>query len=196
MSDRRCAVDSCDRTDVAARGWCFKHYKRFIRHGSVDAVVIQQKGQHAKTFEAKTEQSGDCLVWTGSTYRDGYGQISVDGRGVAAHRYAWEQANGSIPDGMDIDHMCWNRACVKVGHLRVATRSENLQNLRGPTARSTTGIRGVSYRESRNQWRAVAIVGGVQHEQTFTTKEEAARAVVEMRRELMPFSQDPPEGLS
>lgn len=187
---RRCAVEGCDREDIAARGMCFKHYKRYTRHGTPADGAKQMPGEHEKTFASMTRDTGRCIVWEGSLYGGGYGQLSVNGKVVPAHRYAWEMANGPIPTGMDIDHICGNRACVNVGHLRVATRGENLQNLGGPTARSTTGVRGVSYHKGRNYWRSVVIVGGKHYERRSTTKDEAARKVEEMRRELMPFSKE------
>lgn len=52
---------------------------------------------------------------------------------LRAHRVIYEWAFGPIPDGMDIDHLCRNRACCNPWHLEVVTRSENL--LRGFDAR-------------------------------------------------------------
>jgi len=66
---------------------------------------------------------------------NGYAQASWqdDGRayGTGAHRAAWTYWNGPIPDGMTIDHMCKNRACVNPDRLRMLTNSQNARRQYG-----------------------------------------------------------------
>lgn len=66
-----------------------------------------------------------CYIWMGATNIRGYGNIWADGRMVLAHRYAWQREHGPIPDGMVIDHTCWEPSCVNTDHLRIATRAQN-----------------------------------------------------------------------
>ena len=75
----------------------------------------------------KTEHG--CWVWLGAKMRNGYGQLVVGGVHYAAHRYAYQEMVGAIPAGLDLDHLCRNRACTNPDHLEPVTRSENL--LRG-----------------------------------------------------------------
>ena len=56
----------------------------------------------------------------------GYGSVGLNGSTVLVHRYVWEQANGKIPEGLEIDHQCRNRACCNVKHLRAVTRQVNM----------------------------------------------------------------------
>lgn len=49
--------------------------------------------------------------------------------GSRAHRVAWEIANGPIPDGLVIDHLCGIPRCVNPSHLELVTFRENV--LRG-----------------------------------------------------------------
>lgn len=76
-----------------------------------------------------------CWVWQ-STKKDGYGMAvvgySVDPRRPVkrpAHRVAYEASIGPVPPGLDLDHLCRNRACCNPAHLEPVTRRENV--LRG-----------------------------------------------------------------
>lgn len=63
-----------------------------------------------------------CQEWSGRRDQNGYGRASGNRR---AHRSAWEKANGPIPPGMVIMHMCDNPPCVNLTHLRLGTVAEN-----------------------------------------------------------------------
>lgn len=74
----------------------------------------------------RTSSDGECLVFHGATAK-GYGLIRDTGTGknLAVHRVVYEAEVGPIPEGMTIDHLCFNRACVNVRHMEVVTRGEN-----------------------------------------------------------------------
>ena len=66
-----------------------------------------------------------CWLWTGATQTRGYGSVGVgNGRTALAHRVAYQQTVGPIPDGMTIDHVCENKVCVNPDHLEVVTRAQ------------------------------------------------------------------------
>lgn len=75
-------------------------------------------------FWTKT-RSTDCLIWTGAVNTKGYPCFAMNGVSQLAHRLAYEEARGPIPDGMTIDHICRVRNCVNVDHLEVVSIAEN-----------------------------------------------------------------------
>ena len=72
---------------------------------------------------------GPCHLWTGAqtTLDDGWGRFwPTPGRPVLAHRFAYELEIGPIPDGLEPDHLCRVRLCVRVSHLELVTHRENV----------------------------------------------------------------------
>jgi HNH endonuclease len=65
-----------------------------------------------------------CWIWDGSLV-DGYGRLRVKGKGVYAHRFAYEMFVGPISPDKELDHLCRVRACCNPGHLEPVTRREN-----------------------------------------------------------------------
>ena len=66
-----------------------------------------------------------CEEWPGAVSGVGYGQRWAQGRVVSAHRFAWEEAHGPIPEGLCVLHHCDNRRCIRVDHLFLGTRADN-----------------------------------------------------------------------
>lgn len=76
-------------------------------------------------FLEKVDKTGDCWLWTASTTPAGYGEFSYQCRNVYAHRWLFEQTQGPIPAGHDLDHLCRVRSCVNPAHLEPVTRRVN-----------------------------------------------------------------------
>ena len=101
----------------------------------------------------RTQVVGECLLWTGSVGSHGYGQISFDGRMRTTHRLAYELTCGPIPAGLLVDHICRVKTCIRIDHLRLATKKQNAENI-ALHGRGSSGVRGVKWDASRNKWAA------------------------------------------
>ena len=182
MNNDTCSVPDCDR-GAYARGWCSKHYQRWRTHGD------PRGGGHRystpeEAFVARTEHRGECLIWTGSKGGNGYGYLQVNGAQTLAHRYAYEEAYGPVPDGMVIDHICHNRTCVDVDHLRLATVAQNSANRAGAHRfRKRNLPRGV-YPNGPNYMARVRYLGVSYYLGTYATPEEASAVAVRARHDL------------
>lgn len=73
-----------------------------------------------------------CWLWD-RTIVYGYGQTRLVGgdgyKNVAiyAHRWLWQMANGPVPKGKQLDHLCRIRRCCRPDHLEVVTNAENVR---------------------------------------------------------------------
>ena len=123
-----CSIDGCARVAYGL-GYCTVHYLRLKRQGDPLTVAVERRNDRAESFDARTRQEGDCLIWTGHRNGDGYGGFSVDGRSVRAHRHAWERVNGPIPDGLIVRHKCDNPPCVRIEHLELGTVQDNTDDM-------------------------------------------------------------------
>jgi hypothetical protein len=102
-----------------------------------------------------------------------------------AHRFAYESINGPIPEGLQVDHICHNTSCVLVKHLRLATPSQNKENMAGARADSKSGIRGVRWARRQRKWYAsVRQMGALHYLGYFDDIRDAEAAVIAKRNEL------------
>ncbi len=77
---------------------------------------------------------GPCWLWTAAQDGRGYGAFCNGQRTAAgnpkvvkAYRWAWEDANGSVPAGLQLDHLCRVKLCIRPLHLEPVTSAENLR---------------------------------------------------------------------
>ena len=80
------------------------------------------------------EPNSGCWLWDGALIHSGYGTFSVNNRRRLAHRVSYEMEKGTIPAGLEIDHLCRLRSCVNPAHLEAVTPSQNVRRSLSPAA--------------------------------------------------------------
>lgn len=75
---------------------------------------------------SRIAKSDGCWEWTGHLNDQGYGYIRWEGREQPAHRVVLSLSTRStIPNNLQVDHLCRNRRCCNPSHLEVVTPAEN-----------------------------------------------------------------------
>lgn len=73
---------------------------------------------------------GNCHVWTLSCNHSGYGMIRINRKTQLTHRVSWELQIGSIPEDTPcVLHKCDNPPCVRLTHLFIGTRNDNVKDM-------------------------------------------------------------------
>jgi len=124
-------------------------------------------------FWTKVDKNGPngCWIWTAGKFTRGYGAFWDGARQKYAHRISFSLSLGDIPPGIEIDHVCHNRACVNPLHLRLATHTQNMRNI-GKYRNNTSGYKGVTLRG--NGWCAQIRIGDKRlTQESFLTAEDA-----------------------
>lgn len=107
-----------------------------------------EEGRQMKTIQpspalrgkmlARINHAGECWEWALARNRQGYGVYNLgNGNGMyLAHRVSYTAFVGPIPDGLVIDHLCRNTACINPAHLEpVSVRTNSLRGM-SPTAKA------------------------------------------------------------
>lgn len=90
-----------------------------------------------------------CWEAIGCRLSTGYVQVSVGGLRDLAHRMAWVEANGPIPDGMLICHRCDNPPCCRPDHLFLGTHADNSRDAATKGRLRATFPRGTNHPAAR-----------------------------------------------
>lgn len=111
--------------------------------------ILAPTDKRRKSFWSRVvKEPNGCWIWTGACSK-GYGQFSIRGKHIYAHRFSWLLAHSEIPNGMSVLHTCDNPACVNSEHLWLGTHNDNMADM-VRKGRQATGRRGGwhSYSES------------------------------------------------
>lgn len=124
-----CSVDGCSKSSKR-RGWCDKHYRRWLKYGDPVKTKSTPKGDALKFYQevALAYEGDDCLIWPYGRDDKGYARFEIGSRKTLTSRLICEDVNGAPPTpGHHAAHSCGNGhlGCVNKTHLRWATVSEN-----------------------------------------------------------------------
>lgn len=153
-----CKVAGCIKT-VTAKGLCSTHYSRLRTNGSAYIVKVPKNGTLPQWIRDHVDWGGDgCLIWPFSRNPNGYAcQVSMDGRKVYAHDHMCRLAHGDKPSPKhEVAHSCGHgrQGCVHPGHIRWATRKENMVDMMGH-GRTTRGTRSCHQRLTEDEVRQI-----------------------------------------
>lgn len=161
------------------------HYQRWRKTGNPGTRLRAWNKTPEDALKARSEPDGDCVVWTGPRNKDGYGRMHAWGRHTFAHRVAWQLAQGPLDEATHLDHICHNRACIKVEHLRLTNRQLNAEYKRGARSDSRSGIRGAVWSSYHQQYRAMAHYKGKRYYAgRFDNARDAGDAAAALRERL------------
>lgn len=84
-------------------------------------------GSRCARWPVEVDQLYGCWRWTGDHDDDGYGIVWRGRHRVSAHLVVYETEVGPIPAGMQLDHVCRRRDCVRPEHLELVKPRENMR---------------------------------------------------------------------
>jgi hypothetical protein len=90
--------------------------------------MSKPKHVNIKEFMKRVEKTDTCWLWVAGKNGDGYGNWSLDGQSINAHRASYVLFVGEILDGLSVLHTCDNPSCVNPDHLWLGTYKDNAQD--------------------------------------------------------------------
>ncbi|MGW2920416.1 HNH endonuclease signature motif containing protein [Streptomyces angustmyceticus] len=163
-SDGLCRCGCGGRTKIAprthtARGWVKGRPQSYLR----GHAAWKDRGPRW------IEDSAGCWIWQRNSNPAGYGIgsfVRYGGRHTqVAHRGVYEQLVKPIPDGMELDHLCFVPLCVNPAHMEPVTPEENLRRRRSTPQKAWEPELAKAYqmRVQGISWRKIAAKLGMTH---------------------------------
>lgn len=78
---------------------------------------------------AIADNENECWLWKQAKFADGYGNYTVNGKTMRAHRHAYELTYGPVPDGLLVCHKCDTPLCCNPTHLFLGTPQDNILDM-------------------------------------------------------------------
>jgi len=130
-----CGFSPCGRP-AKSRGLCNTHYEQRRRRGYQRPIAntVTPGANDTERFWNRVDKNGPespfvagpCWTWTGLLTERGYGRAQFDGRVCKAHQISFRLAGQTVPDGLELMHLCHNAACVNPAHLKPGTHRQNM----------------------------------------------------------------------
>lgn len=110
-------------------------------HPEVTDALFWTHVDRAGPIPAHSPELGECWTWTAYTSKqNGYGRVRRAGRTIETHIYSYYGLE-PVPAGLELDHLCRNRPCVRPSHLEPVTHAINMDRIR---------LANTEFRHSRN----------------------------------------------
>ena len=81
----------------------------------------------------KIDKETGCWIWQGWINREGYGRVQYQNKKYLAHRLSAVVFKGyNLEDydkGLQVNHLCHNRACINPEHFYIGTQEDNMDDL-------------------------------------------------------------------
>jgi hypothetical protein len=123
----------------------------------------------------------------GGLDKNGYIQIGFEGKLYRAHRLAWYFITGKFPE-KDIDHINEIKTDNRICNLRLATQSENRQNVSFAHKDNKSGFLGVHWCNTKNTWIAkIQVLGKRKYIGSYDNPKTANLAYLKAKKELHSF---------
>lgn len=91
-----------------------------------ESVRLRQLEQRIKNSYWIDSITG-CWIGKTELLNNGYHRFNIyKNERVMLHKLMYERYKGSIPYGMEIDHLCKNKRCCNPDHLEIVTRVQNV----------------------------------------------------------------------
>jgi hypothetical protein len=160
-----------------------------VKKGAVTELTISSKtfGTHLCLID--TEDLPKLKDWCFCLIPQA-GKLKVQLTTGRTHRVYLHRLLLGEPIGLLVDHKNNNPLDNRKDNLRVCTNQQNMENRDVNFIRGASGIRGVYWRPDRNKWHAKAELKGKScYIGSYDSKDDAAAAIVQWRRNNMPFSE-------
>lgn len=166
--------------------------KRLLQSRCKECDKKYKREYHKKTYEPKPiiyntpkipsdvlidEEDREVLEKQGRwnvCKKSGYARMTRNNKSISMHRHIWQNKFGTIPDGMQIDHINGNRLDNRKDNLRLVTNQENQWNQRK--------AKGCHWNNNLKKWIAtIGVNGKLKHLGCFDSEEEARNAYLEAK---------------
>lgn len=135
IKSRLCSFPGCTSQALKRRFLCGGHRQQKQADKPLEPLYTRKRrdGEPPRIVYDEVTCSvaglcGPCHVFRGAKTSSGYGSVKLpmpSKKTICVHKYVWELANGPVPDGLELDHLCRVRACCNVRHLRAVTHRVN-----------------------------------------------------------------------
>lgn len=130
MAIRYCQCGCGETTPAAAKtnsrlGWVKGEPMRFASPAHRNRWIARNRTVDYGPEYAVEDRgySTPCWTWLRGKQGDGY---ASNGLGLV-HRVKWIEANGPVPEGHELDHLCRHRDCVNPDHLQPVLHELNVR---------------------------------------------------------------------